>query len=261
MKGSSRLRTSTLLAGLLLASTVVQAQVATLKRAPSSGVPATSESASAATPAPQAPETTSEAPEIPKDPANEAASVQAVEIHTDSPTAPSSASSLPETSAAQTSIEAPTPSPAPEPAPIPPSMPEPAPEPTPAPATPSAPEPPPPAIQPEPPLAGSQYAPAPMLQAPLENAPPTSSSNAESIQSWQLRAGERVSDAFSRWARTVGWQISWEPADLVALADLDLNDTFAGAVNKVIEALNRSGNEIQAQFYTTNRMLRIMVRR
>ena len=60
---------------------------------------------------------------------------------------------------------------------------------------------------------------------------------------------------------TVGWQTTWEPSDLVALADLELDDTFTGAITKVVDALNRGGADIQAKFYASNRMLRIMARK
>lgn len=78
---------------------------------------------------------------------------------------------------------------------------------------------------------------------------------------WKIQNGERLSDVFTRWARTVGWQTTWEPSDLVALADLELDDTFTGAITKVVDALNRGGADIQAKFYASNRMLRIMARK
>lgn len=84
---------------------------------------------------------------------------------------------------------------------------------------------------------------------------------ADSQSKWVIRNGERLSDVFMRWARVVGWQTTWEPTDLVALADLQLDDTFTGAITKVIEALNRGGEDVQAKFYATNHMLRITARK
>lgn len=70
-----------------------------------------------------------------------------------------------------------------------------------------------------------------------------------------------MSDVFARWANATGWQITWEPEDIVAMADLNLDDTLMGAVTKVIDALNRGGANIQARFYDANHMLRIMARK
>jgi len=83
----------------------------------------------------------------------------------------------------------------------------------------------------------------------------------ESQERWQIRNGERISVIFARWAQTVGWQTSWEPTDLVALADLELNDNFTGAITKVVNALNRGGADIQVRFYAANQMLRITARK
>lgn len=83
----------------------------------------------------------------------------------------------------------------------------------------------------------------------------------DSQSHWQIRNGERLSDVVARWAASIGWQTSWEPEDLVALADLELDDNFTGAITKVVDALNRSGANVQAQFYAANRMLRIMARK
>lgn len=78
---------------------------------------------------------------------------------------------------------------------------------------------------------------------------------------WKIRAGERLSEVFARWSKVVGWQIAWEPEDLIALADLEVEDTFTGITGKVIDALNRNGADMQAKFYASNHMLRIMARK
>lgn len=92
---------------------------------------------------------------------------------------------------------------------------------------------------------------------PVTSSAPTLDSQAH----WQIRNGERISDVFNRWAATVSWQTTWEPEDLVALADLELDDSFTGAIGKIVDALNRQGADIKVQFYTTNRMLRVMARK
>jgi len=78
---------------------------------------------------------------------------------------------------------------------------------------------------------------------------------------WKIRSGERLSEVFARWSKIVGWQLSWEPEDMVAQTDLDLEDTFTGVTGKVIDALNRNGADMQAKFYASNHMLRIMARK
>ncbi len=92
----------------------------------------------------------------------------------------------------------------------------------------------------------------PVAQAPLA---------LDTKSTWKIRSGERISEVFVRWTKAVGWQLSWEPEDMVALADLELEDTFTGVTGKVIDALNRNGADIQAKFYASNHMLRIMARK
>lgn len=106
----------------------------------------------------------------------------------------------------------------------------------------------------------SAAAPAPMASAAM---PQTSAGKPglDSPARWQIRNGERLSDVFARWSQVVGWQTSWEPTDLVALADLELDDSYTGAIGKVVDALNRGGADIQVKFYAANHMLRIMARK
>lgn len=101
--------------------------------------------------------------------------------------------------------------------------------------------------------------PEPMISAATQSA--GDKAGIDSPAQWNIRNGERISEVFGRWSRVVGWQLTWEPTDLVALADLTLEDTYTGAIAKVVEAVNRNGAEIQAQFYTSNHMLRIMARK
>lgn len=140
------------------------------------------------------------------------------------------------------------PAPAPEPMPMPEPTPMPAPEPAPQ------------------PIAAPMPAPAPEPVATTSYETPGSSYNSarpglDTQSQWQIRNGERLSDVIARWATSIGWQTAWEPEDLIALADLQLNDSFSGAITKVVDALNRNGANVQAQFYAANRMLRIMARK
>ncbi|MBP9714387.1 MAG: toxin co-regulated pilus biosynthesis Q family protein [Sterolibacterium sp.] len=150
------------------------------------------------------------------------------------------------------------------------------PEPTPS-AEPATPPPvayPPPATEPAPkaaayPTPAAIQASAPIgsvaLASPVEMPAPAATTDThpgfDSKMSWRIQSGERISDAFVRWAHTLGWQVSWEPDDLIAQTDLELNDTLTGAVTKVIDALNQGGANIRARFYASNHMLRIMARK
>ena len=83
----------------------------------------------------------------------------------------------------------------------------------------------------------------------------------DAVSHWKIHSGERLTDVMSRWTKAIGWQLTWEPEDMVALADLDIEDTFTGATGKVIDALNRNGTDMQAKFYAANKMLRVTVRK
>lgn len=78
---------------------------------------------------------------------------------------------------------------------------------------------------------------------------------------WRIEAGESLEQAFRRWARVSNWQLSWEAPDLVAQASVELTGEFEVTVGKTVEALNRSGNSLQARFYAANRVLRIVERK
>ncbi len=95
--------------------------------------------------------------------------------------------------------------------------------------------------------------------AGLSSTSATAEDNAK--MTFRIQAGERMSDVFARWANATGWQMTWEPEDIIAMADLSLDDTLSGAISKVIDALNRGGANIQARFYDANHMLRIMARK
>lgn len=82
--------------------------------------------------------------------------------------------------------------------------------------------------------------------------------DAAATASWKIRAGEKISEAFARWAKSAGWQLAWEAPDLISQADIDLDATFEEAIGKVIDALNRSGGGLQAKFYASNHVLRIL---
>lgn len=157
------------------------------------------------------------------------------------------------------------PEPAPKPvfAPMPEPKPAPMPEPASMPAPPAAPPPEPVAA----PSAPVTYETAQGSYGSSDSHVSTNTGTAnirpglDSQAHWQIRNGERLSDVFTRWSSSIGWQTTWEPDDLVALADLELDDSFTGAITKVVDALNRNGANVQVQFYAANRMLRIMARK
>ena len=61
---------------------------------------------------------------------------------------------------------------------------------------------------------------------------------------WNIRAGEKISDAFFRWASRSGWQIVYDGPDVSSRVDVAMKGTFENAMNDVIEGLNRSGTPI-----------------
>lgn len=100
----------------------------------------------------------------------------------------------------------------------------------------------------------SSAAPAPSTGAA------SSSASAEGGEAqWTIRSGELLSEAFNRWAQSSGkWKLVWDASDLVAQADLSMNGKFEDVVAKVLTSLNRSGAGLQAKFYATNYVLRVM---
>ena len=78
---------------------------------------------------------------------------------------------------------------------------------------------------------------------------------------WRIQTNEQLAEVFRRWAKSADWQLAWEVPDLVALAGVEITGDFEEAVGKTSEALNRSGNALQARFYVANRVLRIVERK
>lgn len=74
----------------------------------------------------------------------------------------------------------------------------------------------------------------------------------------QIQIGEKLSEAFIRWGKEVGWQVSWEATELVAQYDFSGNKPFEQAVVEILQALNRNGAGLDHTFFDGNRMLRIM---
>lgn len=78
------------------------------------------------------------------------------------------------------------------------------------------------------------------------------------VERWQIKRGERISDAFSRWSKkTKKWQLVWEAPELVAQTDVTITGDFETSVAQVIEALNKSNAGLLHRFYTGNSVLRI----
>ncbi|MBO4790077.1 MAG: toxin co-regulated pilus biosynthesis Q family protein [Oxalobacter sp.] len=74
---------------------------------------------------------------------------------------------------------------------------------------------------------------------------------------WRLSMGEKVSDAITRWANASGYQVVYEGPDVTSKVDVKLAGAFEGAIGELIEALNRSGTPMRAEFYEKNRVLRV----
>lgn len=73
-----------------------------------------------------------------------------------------------------------------------------------------------------------------------------------------IQIGEKLSEAFVRWGKDVGWQVSWEAPELVSQYDFASNKPFEQAVVEILTALNRNGTGLDHMFFDGNRMLRIM---
>ncbi len=75
---------------------------------------------------------------------------------------------------------------------------------------------------------------------------------------WHIQIGEKLSEAFVRWGKSVGWQVSWEAGELVSQYEFSGDKPFEQAVVEVLNALNRNGAGLDHLFFDGNRMLRIM---
>lgn len=77
------------------------------------------------------------------------------------------------------------------------------------------------------------------------------------MEKYQLRAGDKISEAVANWCKRSGWNLSWDAPELLSEADVDIDGQFEAVVELVLDALNRSGAKIGATFYDANRVLRI----
>lgn len=77
------------------------------------------------------------------------------------------------------------------------------------------------------------------------------------MEKYQLRAGDKISEAVANWCKRSGWSLSWDAPELLSEADVDIDGQFEAVVELVLDALNRSGAKIGATFYDANRVLRI----
>lgn len=88
--------------------------------------------------------------------------------------------------------------------------------------------------------------------------PAGAAKTANTTTHWKIQSGEKMSEAFARWAMAANWQMIWEAPDLVAQANISLEGSFENAVGKIVDALNRNGSGLQAKFYASNSVLRIV---
>lgn len=78
---------------------------------------------------------------------------------------------------------------------------------------------------------------------------------------WKINRGDRISDAFRRWGKTVGWDVAWESRELASEIEFTGKGNFDEAVVDVLEALNANGAKLDHMFHDGNRMLRVMERK
>ncbi len=77
------------------------------------------------------------------------------------------------------------------------------------------------------------------------------------MEKYQLRSGEKVSEAIADWCKRNNWSLAWDATEIISEADLAIDGQFELVVEMLLDALNRSGAKINAAFYDGNRVLRI----
>lgn len=81
------------------------------------------------------------------------------------------------------------------------------------------------------------------------------------VDKWEIRIVDRtVRGALERWVKTAGYRLAWEvPVDYPAV-ETTFNGTFFEALQSIMEALNASDFQPQAEVYSGNQVVRIVQR-
>lgn len=81
----------------------------------------------------------------------------------------------------------------------------------------------------------------------------------ESLPTWRIRNGDKLSDALTAWGKEAGWQaVFWEAPPMVSEIDVTFEGSFKDAVTKAIEAISKHGTKLNVEFYGANKAVRIM---
>jgi len=107
-------------------------------------------------------------------------------------------------------------------------------------------------------VAGKRIAPA-SAPAVAADAPQRSS---QPSQEWEVLVSDRTLNAtLARWSRSAGWQMVWElPVDYTIDAHASVSGSFEDAVAAVSRSMKQAEVPMNAIFYDSNKVLRIVVK-
>lgn len=94
--------------------------------------------------------------------------------------------------------------------------------------------------------------------APVSTESAAAVASAPAAEKWNIHAGDKISDVFETWCKSVGWKLVWEARPIAAEVDVAIDGQFDTVVETIVDALNRGGAGIRAIFYDANQVLRIV---
>lgn len=79
---------------------------------------------------------------------------------------------------------------------------------------------------------------------------------------WTIRKDDKtLRDVFTRWSHEMGWQLAWEiDYDIEVNSQAELFTNMKSAVAKTLMGVTSSNNEIRAEFYKGNCVLKVFER-
>lgn len=79
---------------------------------------------------------------------------------------------------------------------------------------------------------------------------------------WKItHADKTLRGLFDRWAKAAGWELAWDlPNDFKINAQAEINGDMKGAINKVIGAIKSAEVPFKAEFYSGNKVIRIVTK-
>lgn len=84
----------------------------------------------------------------------------------------------------------------------------------------------------------------------------------EPVQVWEITPADKtLKTTIGRWAKSAGWQLSWElPADYAVETHAAISGTFDAAVAAVATSMEKAEVPMKAIFYKGNKVLRIIAK-